>query len=241
MSAACPKASQMGPGAGHSLDAERGSPMMMTAVRIACPKPSHAKLPGIRLFFLIVIENISAVVDQFVQKVNARQHGERLPEDIPELLRRPYRGEEALDNSKWTDWQVLAVDHTERIQQLETRMSRPFPAAFRDLITRYSFPEFDCGPLSFFSNTGLELFHELTGRLFLDPGMSPLLLEAGYIQIGNPFFPNYDPVCLAPSEPGKEGPATVHFIIDWIYVQVSAPTGQLAVTLAAETAKELRP
>jgi len=35
--------------------------------------------------------------------------------------------------------------------------------------------------------------------------MSPLLLEAGYIQVGNPFFPNYDPVCLAPSESGREG------------------------------------
>jgi hypothetical protein len=153
----------------------------------------------------IMAEDITALIDQFVQKVNARQHGERLPEDIPEFLRRPYRGEEALDKSEWTDWQILAADHTARIRQLEARLRRSFPKAFRDLITRYSFPEFDCGPLTFFSNTGHDLFYELSGRLFLDPHMSPVLLEAGYLQIGNPFFPNYDPVCLAPSEPGQEG------------------------------------
>jgi len=26
--------------------------------------------------------------------------------------------------------------------------------------------------------------------------MSPHLLRAGFVQIGNPFFPNYDPVCF---------------------------------------------
>jgi hypothetical protein len=153
----------------------------------------------------IMAEDISALVDQFVQKLNARQHEERLPEDIPELLRRPYRGEEALDKSEWTDWQILAADHTARIRHLETRMGRPFPKAFRDLIARYSFPPFDCGSVTFFSNTGQELFHELSMRLFYDPHLSPVLLAAGYIQIGNPFFGNYDPVCLAPSERGQEG------------------------------------
>jgi len=148
--------------------------------------------------------DITALVDQFVQKVNARKHIERFPEDIPEFLRFPYRGEEALDKNEWTDWQIIAVDHTVRIRELETRIGRSFPKPFRDLIARYSFAEFDCGPLTFYSNTGHDLVYELSVRLFHDPIMSPVLLEADYIQIGQPFIPNYDPVCLAPSEPGQE-------------------------------------
>jgi hypothetical protein len=50
-----------------------------------------------------------------------------------------------------------------------------------------------------------------------------------------------DAARIASIDPTGKGPATVHFIIDWIYIQVSAPTGQLAVRLAGETAKELRP
>ena len=69
----------------------------------------------------------------------------------------------------------------------------------------HSFPAFACGPLTFFANTGLDLFHELGVRLFHDPRLSPVLLEAGYGQIGNPFFPNYDPVCLAPGAGQQEG------------------------------------
>ena len=154
----------------------------------------------------MMAEDISALVDQFVQKVNARKHELLPPDEVPQFLRRPYPGDENLDldESDWSDWQILAADHTARIRDLETKIGRPFPNPFRDLITRYSFPAFDCGPLTFFSNTGHDLFHELSVRLFHDPGLSPLLLEAGYIQIGNPFFPNYDPVCLAPSERGQE-------------------------------------
>ena len=151
--------------------------------------------------------DISILVDQFVQKVNARRHVALPPEDVPEFLRVPWPEG---DGDIWSDWQILAADHTARIQQLETRMGRPFPISFRELITRYSFPAFDCGPLTFFANTGLDLFRELSVRLFLDRHLSPVLLEAGYIQIGNPFFPNYDPVCLAPGAGQQEG-AVVQF------------------------------
>jgi len=142
--------------------------------------------------------DITALVDQFVQKVNTRRHAPLPPEDVPAFLRRPFAGEDAEIYTGESDWQILATDHATRIVQLETRIGRPFPRAFRELITRYSFPAFDCGPLTFFANTGHELVHELSARLFIDPHLSPVLLEAGYIQIGNPFFPSYDPVCLAP-------------------------------------------
>jgi len=150
-------------------------------------------------------EEITALVDQFVQKVNARRHAPLPPEDVPAFLQRPFSGEDADVYTGESDWQILPADHSARIRQLETRIGRPFPKEFRELITRYSFPAFDCGPLTFFANTGLELSHELSVRLFLDPHLSPALLEAGYIQIGNPFFGNYDPVCLAPGTREQAG------------------------------------
>jgi len=48
----------------------------------------------------------------------------------------------------------------------------------------------------FFANTGEPLFWELGTKLFADPHMSPVLLRAGYIQIGNPYFYSYDPICF---------------------------------------------
>ena len=39
---------------------------------------------------------------------------------------------------------------------------------------------------------------------------------------------------------GESGPSTVHFSVDWMYAQVSAPTAELAIRLAGEMAKELR-
>lgn len=49
----------------------------------------------------------------------------------------------------------------------------------------------------FFANHREETYWDLSRKLFLDPVMSPLLLlGAGFIQIGNPFFYNYDPVCF---------------------------------------------
>jgi hypothetical protein len=152
--------------------------------------------------------DIMALVDQFVKKVNARRHVPLPPEDVPTFLQRPFAGEDADLYTGDSDWQILAADHTARIEHLETRIGRAFPRAFRELITRYSFPAFDCGPLTFFANTGEELSHELSVRLFADPHLSPVLLGAGYIQIGNPFFPNYDPVCLAPG-PGQQETAVV--------------------------------
>src|SRR4051794_37245735 len=103
---------------------------------------------GGETILLIMAEDISALVDEFVQKVNARRHELLPPEDVPKFLLRPYPGDEHLhlDESDWSDWQILAADHAARIRELETRIGRPFPNPFRDLITRYSFPAFDCGP-----------------------------------------------------------------------------------------------
>jgi hypothetical protein len=77
----------------------------------------------------------------------------------------------------------------------------PGTPSYRDLLVRYSFPAFEFGPLMFFANTGEEIRWELATKLFADRFMFPKLLEARYIQIGNPYFDNYDPVCIE-SPPG---------------------------------------
>ena len=85
----------------------------------------------------------------------------------------------------------MASDNAQRIEALESQIHRRFPAPFRDLLVRYSFPAFDAGPVTFFANTGQDIFWELGIRLFKDPHMSPVLLQRGFIQIGNPHFYNY--------------------------------------------------
>jgi hypothetical protein len=79
---------------------------------------------------------------------------------------------------------------------LQDRIGRPFPPSFLDLVSRFSFPAFEHGRLLFFANHREETFWDLSRKPFLDPTMSPALLSAGFIQIGNPYFYNYDPVCF---------------------------------------------
>jgi hypothetical protein len=71
-------------------------------------------------------------------------------------------------------------------------------------LSQYSCPAFELGPILLFANTGEDLFWELEKRLFGDPHMSPALLAEGYIQIGNPYFFNYDPVCFVPGAASYE-------------------------------------
>jgi hypothetical protein len=56
-----------------------------------------------------------------------------------------------------------------------------------------------------FSNTGESLEWELQDKLFADRVMSPQLLAAGYLQIGNPQFYDYDPICIEACPAGIEG------------------------------------
>ena len=95
-----------------------------------------------------------------------------------------------------TGWRIVADDNSARIAILQNRVGRRFPPSFLDFISRYSFPAFEFGPLLFFANHREETYWDLSIKLFLDPVMSPLLLSAGFIQIGNPFFYNDDPVCF---------------------------------------------
>lgn len=105
---------------------------------------------------------------------------------------------------RWTHWRVVKSDNSKRIHELEARMARRFPPSFSYFVSNYSFPAFEFGPLMFFANTGEATFWELEERLFADKYMSSALLNAGFIQIGNPFFYNYDRVCFDCNDPRTE-------------------------------------
>ena len=82
------------------------------------------------------------------------------------------------------------------IEPLESKLPRRLPASFRSLVTRYTFPAFDAGGLSFFSNTGGETHEELGVAIFKDEALAEAALGAGYIQFARPDGGSYDPVCF---------------------------------------------
>ena len=148
--------------------------------------------------------DLPVLVDTFVQKVN-RQLDEPEPvDDVPEFLRASSASDSSDSLDGWANWHIVRRDNARRIDQLEKQTGRPFPPSFRYFLDNYSFLAFEFGPMMFFANTGENTFWELETHLFNDEHMSPHLLRAGYLQIGNPYFYNYDPVCFDCSSRGPE-------------------------------------
>lgn len=137
---------------------------------------------------------VPALVDAFVEKVNSGPRMEDPIDEVPLSVRENVFG--WTDDHGFSSWRIVRIDNATRIGGLERRMARRFPPSFRDFVSRYSFAAFECGPLMFFANAAEETYWDLSRKLFLDPVMSPFLLDAGFIQIGNPYFYNYDPVCF---------------------------------------------
>ena len=138
---------------------------------------------------------VSSLVDAFVERINSEPREAQPLAEVPESLREASSERYDLPDD-WTGWRVVSADNRDRIEVLQARIGRRFPPSFLDFVSRYSFPAFERGPLLFFANHREETFWDLGRRLFLDPKMSSMLLSAGFIQIGNPFFYNYDPVCF---------------------------------------------
>ena len=138
-----------------------------------------------------------SLVDAFVARVNSEPRSPEPIADVPAFLREEVpESLRAMVPDDWTGWRVVKRDNSRRIDELQTRTPRPFPPSFYYLASNYSFPAFEFGALMFLANTGEDTFWELGQRLFDNPHMSPHLLKAGFLQIGNPFFYNYDPVCF---------------------------------------------
>lgn len=151
------------------------------------------------------MSTVIPLVDAFVDKVNTEPREMQSPDEVPDFLREPITdGSDAYFHRLSTDWKIVRRDNSARIEELQGRTAWPFPPSFQYFLSSYSFPAFECGPLMFFANTGEETPWELALRLFNDPHMSPALLRAGFLQIGNPFFYNYDPVCFDCKGPKAE-------------------------------------
>jgi len=88
------------------------------------------------------------------------------------------------------------VESAPWVEALEAKLPKRFPASFRSLLTRYTFPPFDAGGLRFFSNTGAESHEELGVAIFSDRIIAGASLGAGYVQFARPESGSYDPICF---------------------------------------------
>ena len=131
------------------------------------------------------------LIDRFVAVLNDRGMEPLPAREVPEDLR---NGQ--FDDSDWVEWSIRAADSTPWVGALDSRLTKPFPELYYSLVARYRFAEFEIGPIMFFANTGQDVFHELSRCIFRDPYMSPVLLNQGLLQFGQPDSANYDPVCF---------------------------------------------
>ena len=151
------------------------------------------------------MSTLPSLVDAFVQKINMQPRSPEVVEEVPAFLRRYALDARVTElSSRFTDWHIVKRDNSSRIDNLQNRMGRTFPPSFHYFLANYSFPAFESDGLMFFANTGDDTYWELEKRLFRDPHMSPQLLSAGFLQLGNPQFYDYDPVCFDCNGPGPE-------------------------------------
>lgn len=122
------------------------------------------------------------------------------PSEVPALLR------DGTSDKVSVGWKVVKADNSARIEALASRLPKRLPPSFLYFLSHYSFPAFETRRFLLFGNTGEENFWELSKRIFADPHLSGTLLNAGFLQIGNPFFYNYDPVCFDTKKGKREYP-----------------------------------
>ena len=79
---------------------------------------------------------------------------------------------------------------------VESRLTFRLPPTFRSLISRYSFPPFEIGPIKFLSVGAEETHTEFRFAVFADRFMSPFLFKSGFLQFARPAGGSYDPVCF---------------------------------------------
>ncbi len=130
------------------------------------------------------------LVDRFVKLVNAGRRERMAVSEVPAFL------QDGKSDGVSAGWKIVKIDNSDRVAALEHRLPKRFPPSFRYFISQYSFPAFETPSFLLFANTGEDNYWELGKRIFGDPHMSAALLKAGFVQIGNPFFYNYDPVCF---------------------------------------------
>lgn len=142
-------------------------------------------------------------IDRLVAKVNGSGTLCDLPEDVPAGLRCSDHNE-----SGCFSWKIKAVRSARWLAAFERRLPKPYPPSFRSLIHRYSFAQFEVGPVLLFANTGdtdwdNHLFSELSVAIFQDKRISQKTMENGFVQFARPVTGGYDPICFDTNRSGR--------------------------------------
>jgi len=130
------------------------------------------------------------LVDEFVAYLNRVGFQPKSPDQVPEQLRT------SGTQYGWFCWQIQRAPSNPWVTEVVQRLPHALPRAFQSLIERYRYCNFEIGPLMLFANTGQDVYYEFSTKVFADKHLFPTLHKHGYLQIGNPYEGNYDPVCF---------------------------------------------
>lgn len=95
------------------------------------------------------------------------------------------------------------------VQTLEQDMDGTCPAFFRSLVSRYSYPQLEIGPLLMFANQGGRSSNDISVAPFRDPILAQWMKTNRVLQIGRAVSRFYDPICLplrASNSPSTKDP-----------------------------------
>lgn len=147
------------------------------------------------------------LVDAFVLYINQSGLEPKVPNEVPAELR---KGDADYGRVRW---EIRAASRNPVLDEVLQKLPQPLPAAFRSLVERYHFCNFEIGPLMFFAITGRDLFYELSQRVLKDAGIFPILHQNGFLQFGLPHEANYDPVCFDMKSRSREDAPIVQLIM----------------------------
>ena len=90
---------------------------------------------------------------------------------------------------------IRSEDNSQRLRELESKLTTRLPPSFESLLSRYSSASFDALGISFFGwgPALVELFEVASHR---KGSLSEFLLPAGYFQIGRPDTGSSDAICF---------------------------------------------
>jgi hypothetical protein len=91
--------------------------------------------------------------------------------------------------------QIRPEDNLARMHALEGKLPKRLPQSFATLLSKYSFPSFNAGGITFFG-WGPDRMEFSGSALPAKGSLSELLLPAGYVQIGRPDTGDFDAVCF---------------------------------------------
>ena len=91
---------------------------------------------------------------------------------------------------------IRAVEAAPWIDEIELRLQFKLPVAYRNLVTRYSFPVLSFQTVELFANLGDHSETDLTVAPFCDPHLSQWLTSRKLFQVGRPSSGSYDPICV---------------------------------------------